>query len=105
MLNSDVFILTSRFEGHPMGLIEALAYGLPAVVSSGSNMKDEIENADAGWTCDTSVESLRQALLTMIGEKDKFQIKSINAATLAKGYDWTVLAAKLHKILCDLQIV
>jgi len=27
-LESDFFILTSRFEGHPMGLIEALSYGL-----------------------------------------------------------------------------
>ena len=43
ILESDFFILTSRFEGHPMALIEALSYGLPCLVTKGSNMSKEIE--------------------------------------------------------------
>lgn len=99
LLNADIFILTSRFEGHPMGLIEALAYGLPAVVTVGTNMKDEIEKANAGWACETSIESVRKGLLEMISDKDNFEIKSVNAANLAKEYNWDVLANRLHEEL------
>lgn len=42
LLNSDFFILTSRFKGHLMGLIEALSYGLFCLVTEGSNMADGI---------------------------------------------------------------
>ena len=99
LLDADAFVLTSRFEGHPMGLIEALAYGLPALVTVGSNMKDEIETANAGWACETSVESVRDGLLKMIEDKDSLKQKSVNAINLAKEYDWKALAEKLHNEL------
>ena len=51
LLNTDLFIMTSRLEGHPMGLIEALAYGVPCLVSRGTNMYDEVLSSNAGWVC------------------------------------------------------
>ena len=38
LLDNDFFILTSRLEGHPMALIEALSYGLPCLVTQGSRL-------------------------------------------------------------------
>lgn len=99
LLDADVFVLTSRFEGHPMGLIEALAYGLPALVTIGSNMKDEIEQADAGWACETSSESVRSGLLKMIEDQNVFKRKSDNAKSLAAQYSWDKLAKELHSQL------
>lgn len=103
ILESDVFVLTSRFEGHPMGLIEALAYGLPAIVTVGSNMKDEIEHTDAGWACETSEESIRNGLLKMIEDRALYKRKSDNAKSLAARYSWDKLAIGLHDQLVKIK--
>lgn len=103
LLSSDAFILTSRSEGHPMGLIEALAYGIPCLVSKGSNMAKEIETTNSGWTClgDTA-ESIGEAIELMLLEKKHFELKSRNALTLSKEYKWDVLARKFHEKLEEL---
>lgn len=49
-----------------MGLIEALSYGLPSVVTRGSNMLKEIKEADAGWVAEIDAISIAQALKKMV---------------------------------------
>lgn len=98
LLNSDIFFLTSRFEGHPMGLVEALAYGIPALVTPGTNMSEEIANADAGWVChNVSKDAIKLQLKNMLNEQFKLSMKGRNAAEMAKDYDWNSLAIKFHK--------
>jgi glycosyltransferase involved in cell wall biosynthesis len=95
---SDVFIMTSRFEGHPTGLLEAIAYGMPCVVTTGSNMRKEIEAVDAGWTANNDAESIKEALLAMIADKNRFEEKGRNARNLAKEYDWNTIAERTHDV-------
>lgn len=95
LLDSDVFLIPSRFEGHPMALIEALSYGLPAVVTTGSNMRKEIEKYDAGWTADNTANSLKEALIKMINEKN-MENKGQKAKKLAEHYKWAKLAMEAH---------
>lgn len=97
LLNADLFVLTSRFEGHPMGLIEALAYGVPVLVTPGTNMAKEISDSNSGWVCqELSVSKLSETIHTIISEKTNLQMKSINAMNLAKRYDWDKLAIDFH---------
>ncbi len=96
LLNTDIFVLTSRFEGHPMGLIEALSYGIPCLVSNGSNMREEVEKYDCGWTADNTVESISKALKKILVEKTKISIKSNNTNNIAREYVWTNIAKRSH---------
>lgn len=96
LLDTDVFIMTSRFEGHPMGLIEALSYGIPSCVTPGTNMRDEIENADAGWVCDGTQESINNMLVQIVKEKSSLSEKGTHARKLAAEYDWSKLAERFH---------
>ena len=45
---SDVFLLTSRNEGTPVALIEAMASGIPGVSTDVGGVRDVIVSADAG---------------------------------------------------------
>lgn len=105
LLEADVFIIPSRFEGHPTALIEALAYGVPALVTTGANMRPEIEEYDAGWGADTDSADLARAIRRMINEKAGYATKSRNAAKLAKEYSWDYLASKSHEMYGDLTCV
>ena len=54
-----------------MGVIEALSYGVPCLVTKGTNMADDIKEFDAGWTCDTSKEELIEAIKQMLSQKEE----------------------------------
>lgn len=59
---ADLFVQTSRSEGMPMGLLEALSMGLPCVVTSGTGLASMVETYGAGCGCETSVESIAQGI-------------------------------------------
>ena len=97
LMNSDVFILTSRFEGLPMGLIEALSYGLPCAVTMGTFMGDDVKEAKAGWVSDMSEEGVGSMLVAICSQRDSFGFMGENARTLAKKYDWDSIAQETHE--------
>ena len=99
---TDFFIMTSRFEGMPMSLIEAMSYSLPCFVTDGTYMADEVKEYNAGWACETNVASIKNSLLTMMSEKDKFIEKGENAHKLSLNYSWDEIAKKSHEIYSKL---
>lgn len=96
LLNTNVFIMASRFEGLPMSLIEALSYGIPCLVTKGTNMAAEIDRYNAGWTSDNDVRAFKDALLQMICSFDDYSNYSKNALILANTFSWESIAAKTH---------
>ena len=92
LLSHDFFILTSRFEGHPMGLLEALSFGLPALVTEGSNMRQEIYDYNCGWTSDNSVEGIIRSLDLLYNDMSKLKEMSNNALKLARQYSWEIIS-------------
>lgn len=97
LLDSDIFIMTSRFEGMPMGMIEALSYGVPCIATIGTNMADEVEKYNAGWIAENNTESVKKAFINMVEDTNLIK-KSKNALLLAKKYSWENIAVQSHKI-------
>lgn len=99
LTGSDFFIHTSRFEGLPMAVLDALSYGVPCLVTEGSNMKEPIEQNHAGWGADTNVGSIVEALDSMlqdIDQPEKMKTLSRNARDLADKYSWNNIAKTTH---------
>ena len=105
-LDSDLFILTSRFEGHPIALLEALSYGLPVAITPGTNMKQKVQQYDAGWCCDeTTIDSICNMLLTIIEERNSFANKGKQSTELAKTYNYFMIAEQFHEIALQIKSI
>ncbi len=93
LLESDIFIQTSRFEGMPMGILEALSYGVPCLVTEGTTLGGLITENNGGWACETNYEKVSQLLKKAVLEKENYEAKSVNARNLAKDvFSWDTIA-------------
>ena len=99
LLSADCFIQTSRTEGMPTGILEALSYGVPCLVTEGTTLAEKINEENAGWGCETSVQGISNALQAFVNGKDGLQEKSRNAqALIEKEFCWEKVAADTIKI-------
>ena len=59
---ADVFVLCSRYEGHPKALLEAMACGCACVVTRGPGVDEEVDHGVTGVVVDPSPQQLREAI-------------------------------------------
>lgn len=92
-LDYDVFIQTSRSEGMPMGILEALSYGMPVIATTGTNLMEEIVKYDCGYAAWQSVETIAEAIKKALKTKKSWQEKGKNARHLIEEkYSWEKVA-------------
>lgn len=92
---SDIYILTSRYEGMPMTILEALNHGCPCIVTPQTNMGDFITATNSGWVVELSAEKIAQGIKEAVREfeahPDNWITNSYNAV---KEYDWDNIAVE-----------
>lgn len=95
--NADLFVLTSRFEGHPMAVLEALSYGVPCLLTPGTNVADEVADGGAGWRVEPDAGSIAVAIMAAVGKKNKLPSMAREARVLAEAHSWEVVAERTLK--------
>ncbi|WP_439031907.1 glycosyltransferase [Gordonia terrae] len=70
MASASIFVLPSVQEPLPMSVLEAMAAGLPVVVTDTCGFAGLIAEADAGLVVDDSVEALTAALDALLADPD-----------------------------------
>ena len=94
LLDADVFIQTSRFEGMPMGILQTLAYGVPCLITTGTTMGDFVREYKAGWVAETNAQSVFECIIQAIEEKQSLKEKSRGAiALIAENFAWDKIAS------------
>lgn len=107
MKETDLFIHTSRWEGLPLSVLEALSYGIPVLVTKETNMAGYVNQYDAGWVLENnSAECINATLEDILNEKG-YRQKGINAKRLANQvFSWGEVTKTLSKqvLMCLNQV-
>lgn len=95
-LNSSIYVMSSRYEGFPMVLLEAMSYGLPiASFSCPCGPKDIITHGIDGLLCeDGDIEELARTILLLI--EDRSLREKIGRAAKQRSLDFS--AEKIMKM-------
>lgn len=95
---SDIFILTSECESFGLVLIEAMASGLPVVVSNITSVKNIITNNVTGLVVNQTPEDFAQAVEKLL-DNPGLRIKIIrNGLKEVKKFDWNKIVRKFENI-------
>jgi glycosyltransferase involved in cell wall biosynthesis len=92
---ATVWALPSKTENFGSSVVEAMAAGVPIVVSPEVNLASEIEASDAGIVCPGTPAAFAAAINALLDGEERRVELSERARKFARQYDWSVVAPQL----------
>jgi glycosyltransferase involved in cell wall biosynthesis len=86
--SASVFAAPSAQENFGISVVEAMARGIPVLVSRGVNLASEINSANAGWVVDPLAVSFPRVLEGVLGDRPGQSARGKAAARLAQRFGW-----------------
>jgi glycosyltransferase involved in cell wall biosynthesis len=93
---TDVFLMTSVFEGLPFSLLEAMGWGIPCVVSKVDGNTDVIQNNENGFACLCHEEFIEKLTHLVLDE-------NLRISTGKEGYKYVYLHHNIENAIKELE--
>ena len=95
LTDADLFVLPSRYENFANVAAEAMAHGVPVIVSDACGVSPLVRGK-AGLVVAPSAEAVSGALRCMLGDKDLYARLKAGCPLVAAELSWTGLAAQME---------
>jgi glycosyltransferase involved in cell wall biosynthesis len=103
LTKASAFVLPSYSENFGIVVAEALAAGLPCLVSRGVAISDEVETAGAGIVVGTAPEDIAAGLERLMADRTGLSVRSIAARALATNtFSIDTMGARLEALYRDI---
>ena len=97
-----VWALSSHTENFGVAVIEALAAGLPVVISPAVNVAGDIAAADAGVVAELEPQAFAREIAGLLADPAGASALGARAADFARGYDWSAIAPRFAAMYREL---
>jgi glycosyltransferase involved in cell wall biosynthesis len=94
--NAKLFIHTSRWEGLPLVLLEALSHGIPCILTPGTNIAQEWEEVGCAFSVEFSADLIGKKILQLWSLDLSLQSK-IAQNYVSNEFNWDKIAARLKQ--------
>jgi len=94
--SADLFVLPSYYENFGIAVAEAMAAGVPVVISDRVHIWQEIQQTESGWIAACDVDSLTHQIRSALQDANERKRRGQNAQTYAEtAYNWGKISDRL----------
>jgi glycosyltransferase involved in cell wall biosynthesis len=102
---AELVVLPSFQENFGLSIVEALACGVPVLISTQVNLSDEIQAAGAGWVVNLEGDSLQWGLTEALRDKRERHARGAAGERLVRSrYTWPAVAKQLKVLYGGLSL-
>jgi glycosyltransferase involved in cell wall biosynthesis len=102
LAGADIFVLSSRFEGLPVALMEALALGLPVVATAVGGVPEAVEHGVEGLLVPAGrPDLLADSIAELAADRPRRKEMSDAARARGDGFDIERAVRRIERIYCE----
>lgn len=98
---SDAFVLTSHSESFAIAAAEAMAGGIPVLITPGVPLAEAVQRHDTGWVCSMEIADIADktdALLASLNDREACAARARRCRALAANFAWPQIAARMRAV-------
>ena len=96
LASADIFVLPSYTENFGLAVIEALAAGLPSVISNKINIWRELSNAGAAVVVNCDAQEVASAISTLLDDAEqRNRLGEAGKRLVAEQFTWSIVADRM----------